>query len=141
MKILLVNNGNPAIIVERTKNKDIKVVHLNSGIHATYHPSGHNHFFDPDSTRVWRQQISEMGGHGGELVNCTQSLPFSKITKPEFFIKISTSLSIWKDKYMKLNKLEINTDKLISIELSAVNDKNYITLLDDEHPFVLASIF
>jgi hypothetical protein len=140
VKVLLTNKGQPTIVVERTNKGDIKVVHLATGIHATYHQNGHNHFFDPKSTKSWRKEIEELGGHDGELINCTTSRPFSEIFDPEFFIAIGSQSREWKEKYKKLNRLEINTELLVSIYLSSKESTTHVTVLNDAHPYVLVGI-
>jgi hypothetical protein len=138
MKRLIIINKNPVISIERTNTRDIKVVHLCTGIHATYHSTGHNHFFDPKSTKVWKDEIKNLGGHGGELVSCTTSLPFDKIIDPEFFIGLSSKYSNWKEKYKKIESINLDLNGVISIYLSGklLND-DYFIILDDEHPYVL----
>jgi len=152
----------PTLVIEKTNKGEIKVIQLSSGRNATYHDNGHSHIFDPNYIGPWKQELYEIGLKDNRKENqippksyakrlselfgsCWQSVPIPKIEEPIFFISFGLETTEWKERYKKMDKIELLSDfdqKLAHIYLSkdVPQDNDIMPIITIGHPKVFIKI-
>lgn len=157
-KVILVIKGQPTCIIERSESGEIKIIQRRTGIHATYHLNGHNHFYDPrdrdGSFKKERYEIAlKLAQQRGEqnpesyakrqasCVNCTTGKKIKDIDQPEHFIGFRLRPTAWKNKYKKLDQIKLPDDwdnELADFYLTQKmpKDKKIVPIIGIAHPMV-----